>query len=39
MIMQHNNHAHRLVYNLLAEMALFTAVVVILITLTSKYVW
>ena len=39
MIMQHDNQAHRLVNNLWAEMALFTAVVVILITLASKYVW
>jgi hypothetical protein len=39
MIMQYGNHAHRLANNLWAEMALFTAVAVILITLTSKYVW
>ena len=37
--MQHDDQAHRLVNNLWAEMVLFTAVVVILITLTSKYVW
>jgi hypothetical protein len=39
MTMQHDNQAHRLVNNLLAEMALFTVVVVILITMASKYVW
>jgi hypothetical protein len=39
MIMQHDNHAHRLVNNLWAQMVLFTAVVMILIALTSKYVW
>jgi hypothetical protein len=39
MIMQHEYQAHRLVNNLWAEMALFTAVAVILIILTSKYVW
>jgi len=38
MIIQHDR-AHRLVNNLWPEMALFTAVVLILITLTSKYVW
>jgi hypothetical protein len=35
----HDNLAHRLRDKLWAEMALFTAVVVILITLASKYVW
>ena len=39
MTVQHGNQAHRLAYNLWAQMALFTAVAVILITLTSKYVW
>jgi hypothetical protein len=39
MIIQHDNHAHRLVNTLWAEMALFAAVVLILIALTSKYVW
>ena len=39
MTVQHGNQAHRLAYNLWAQMALFTAVVVILITLASKYVW
>ena len=39
MIIRHDYRAHRLVNNLWAEMVLFTAVVVILITLTSKYVW
>lgn len=39
MIMQHDNPSHRVVNTLWAEMALFTAVVVILIILTSKYVW
>ena len=39
MTVQHGNQAHRLAYNLCAQMALFTAVVVIPITLASKYVW
>jgi hypothetical protein len=38
MIMQHDS-AHRLVNNLWGEIALFAVVVIILITLTSKYVW
>jgi hypothetical protein len=39
MTVQHGNQAHRLAYNWWAQMALSTAVVVILITLASKYVW
>jgi len=39
MIIRHDYRAHRLVNNLWAEMALFTAVAMILIILTSKYVW
>ena len=39
MIVQHDNQAHRLAYSLWAQMALFAAVVVILITMASKYVW
>jgi hypothetical protein len=39
MTMQHDNHAHKVPSKMWAEVALVTAIVVILITMAAQYVW
>jgi hypothetical protein len=39
MTMHHDSHAERVPHKLWAELALVTALVIILITMASRYVW